>query len=132
MRHEGWDTLLGEICSFCEKHNIPILSMDEIFLMKGRSRRKTHHITNLHNYKVELFYATIDSQLQELNNCFIETNIKLLICVTSLNPNNLFASFDKKKLIRFAQFYLQDFSATDLVILEIYILDMCSAKKSHL
>ena len=61
MRDEGWDTLLGEICSFCEKHNISILSMDANFLMKGRSRRKTHHVTNLHHYNVELFYSTIDS-----------------------------------------------------------------------
>ena len=107
--------------------------MDENFLMKGRSRRKTHHVTNLHHYKVELFYATIDSQLQELNNLFSEANIELLICVTCLNPNDLFASFDKEKLIHFSQFYPQDFSATDLVILdnqlETYILDMRSAKE---
>ena len=133
LRDEGWDTLLGEICSFCEKHNIPIFSMDENFLMKGRSLRKTNHVTNLHHYKVELFYPTIDSQLQELNNHFSETNIELLIYVACFNPNDLFASFDKEKFIRFAQFYPQDLSATDLVILdnqlETYILDMRSAKE---
>ncbi|KAK1402401.1 hypothetical protein POM88_002006 [Heracleum sosnowskyi] len=63
LRDDGWDDLLGELCSFCENHSILVLSMDEGFQMKGRSRRKTHQVTNLHHYKVEFFYATIDSQL---------------------------------------------------------------------
>ena len=71
--------------------------------------------------------------MQELNNHFSETNIELLICVTYLNSNDLFASFDKEKLIRFSQFYPQDFSVTDLVILDnqlqTCILDMRSAKE---
>ncbi|KAK1355670.1 hypothetical protein POM88_048926 [Heracleum sosnowskyi] len=44
LRDDGWDDLLGELCSFCEKHSILVLSMDEGFQMKGRSRRKTHQV----------------------------------------------------------------------------------------
>ena len=49
-------------------------------------------------------------QLQELNNRFNEVNTELLICVACLNPSNPFASFDKQRLNRFAEFYPKDFS----------------------
>jgi hypothetical protein len=41
--------------------------MDERFARKGKSRRNVQVITNLHNYRVELFYTVIDKQLQELD-----------------------------------------------------------------
>ena len=84
--------------------------MDNTFLIRGRPQCKAHEITNLHHYQVELFYVVIDKQLQELNSCFTEGNTKLLLCVACLNPSDSFISFDKQKLIRLAQFYLQEFS----------------------
>ncbi len=67
-------------------------------------------MTNLHHYRVELFYAIIDKQLQKLNNRFTKSNTELLLCVSCLSPSDSFATFDKKKLIRLAQFYPKDFS----------------------
>ena len=55
--------------------------MDDIFLVRGQSWRKAHGMTNLHYYCVELFYAIIDMQLQELNNRFTKSNTELLLCV---------------------------------------------------
>ena len=48
-----------------------------------------------------------------------------------LNPSGSFSAFDKKKLIRFAQFYPFAFSALDLVALDsqletYYVFDMRS------
>jgi hypothetical protein len=54
--------------------------------------------------------------------------MKLLSCMTALNPSNSFASFDANKVHRFAEFYRNDFSASDLIRLKIqlhnYIDDM--------
>ena len=72
--------------SFCTTHDIPILNMDEIFKVSGRSRCNTQQNTNLHHYRVELFYIVID-------------------CMACLNPSNLFVTFDKEKLICLAKFY---------------------------
>ena len=118
MRDDGWSSLLDQVFYFCERHNIDIPSMNDAFLTRGRPRCKAYEITNLHHYQVELFYVVIDMQLQELNSRFIEVNIELLLCVACLNPCDSFISFDKKKLLRLAQFYPQDFSPIELMILD--------------
>ncbi|ESR59969.1 hypothetical protein CICLE_v10017609mg [Citrus x clementina] len=84
--------------TFCNKHDIDVLNMDDLFLITGRSRHKAREITNLHRYQVELFYAVLDMHLQELNNRYNESNMKLLIGLACLCPNDLFAAFDKEKL----------------------------------
>uniref|UniRef100_A0A2N9GIB5 TTF-type domain-containing protein n=1 Tax=Fagus sylvatica TaxID=28930 RepID=A0A2N9GIB5_FAGSY len=130
MRDNGWESLLAEVLLFCDKHDIPILNMDEIFVVGGRLRRQTPQITNLHHFRVELFYTVIDMQLQELNNRFSEANTELLLCMACLNPSNSFCAFDKQKLIRLAELYPYDFSESDLMALDIqlqnYIVDLQS------
>nr|KYP46931.1 hypothetical protein KK1_031413 [Cajanus cajan] len=95
----------------------------------GRSRRRVEQVSNLHHFQVELFFQVIDQQLQELNNCFTEANIELLLCVACLNPRDSFSTFDKEKLIRFAQFYSFEFSPVELLALdnqlENYFIDVC-------
>ena len=130
MRENGWSSLLDEVSTFCGINKIVVPNMDDIFLARGRSRHKAHGITNLHYYRVELFYAIIDMQLKKLNNRFTESNIELLLCVSCLSPFDLFATFDKQKLIRLAQFYPRDFSSSELMILSNqlnnYIFDVRS------
>ena len=132
-REDGWDFLLDEVCLFCEKHEIIIPKMDEMFITSGRSRRKVQQITNLHHYRVELFCAVIDLQFQELNNRFNEINMELLLCMACLNPSDSFAAFDKKKLIRLAEHYPCEFSKLDILALDTeldtYINDLKSAKE---
>ena len=41
MRDDEWISLLTEVSSFCTTHDIPILNMDEIFVVSGRPRRNT-------------------------------------------------------------------------------------------
>ncbi|PKA48046.1 hypothetical protein AXF42_Ash015809 [Apostasia shenzhenica] len=50
-------------------------------------------------------------QLQELNGHFTETTTELLLCMESLNPNNLFFAFNKIKLVKLARFYPLNFSS---------------------
>lgn len=130
MRDDGWKQLLSEVLSFCEKHLIVIPNMDDIYVVRGRARRNAQHHTNMHHYKVELFYWVIDKQLQELNDRFTEVNTELLLCMACLNPRNSFSAFDKDKLIRLAQFYSLEFSEVELMALdnqlETYIIDVRS------
>jgi len=97
---------------------------------RGRSRRGVQNPTNMHYFRVDLFYSVIDMQLQELNDRFTEANTELLLCVTCLCPNDLFCGYDKQKLIRLAQIYQEDFSPIELLKLEdqleTYILDVRS------
>ena len=115
---------------FCTTHDISILNMNETFVVSGRPRRNTQQNTNLHHYRVELFYTVIDMQLQELNNRFSEANIDLLLCMAYLNPSNSFVAFDKEKLILLAKFYPSNFLGTNILALDSqlqnYIFDMRS------
>ena len=91
--------------------------MDEPFVISGRPRNIQQN-TNLHHYRVELFYIVIDLQLHELNNRFSEANTDLLLCMAYLNPSNSFVSFDKEKLIRLTKFYSSDFLGIDILALD--------------
>ncbi|XP_034203535.1 zinc finger MYM-type protein 1-like [Prunus dulcis] len=125
MRNNGFDALVEEVSSFCDKHHIDVPTMDEAFVLPGRSRRNAPIKTNRHHYRVELFIYVIDEQLTELDDRFNEVNTELLICLACLSPNDSFVAFDKQKLLRLAQFYPQDFSDGDLLALddqlELYI-----------
>ena len=61
MREDEWNSLLIEVFSFCTMHDISILNMDETFVISGRSLCNTQQKTNLHHYRVELFYTVIDN-----------------------------------------------------------------------
>ena len=132
MRDDGWDSLLSEVYTFCDKNEIIIPNMDDLFVDRKRSRRKAE-VTNLHYFRVEIFLTSIDKQLQELDRRFNEVNTELLLCVACLDPKDSFSAFDKIKLIRLSQFYPVDFSDSDRVKLSnqlaTYIIDMCSNDK---
>ncbi|KAL6953921.1 hypothetical protein U1Q18_052845 [Sarracenia purpurea var. burkii] len=131
LRDSGWSSLMDEVSSFCGKYQIDVPNMDEKYVMRRRSRRQAQNITNSHHYRVELFYAVVDMQIQELNNRFNEVNTELLLCVACLNPLDSFAAFDKKRLIRLAEFYPTDFSDVEILVisdqLENFILDVRSS-----
>ncbi|XP_050147295.1 uncharacterized protein LOC126622549 [Malus sylvestris] len=79
MRNNGFDALVDEISSFCEKHHIDVPNMEEAFILPGRSRRYTPIKTNRHHYRVELFIYVIDEQITELEDHFNEYTFDLLI-----------------------------------------------------
>ncbi|XP_030963356.1 uncharacterized protein LOC115984473 [Quercus lobata] len=68
---------------------------------------------------------------EELNSRF--KNSELLLCVACLNPDNLFSTFNKEKLIWLAPFYPSDFSTVQVSFLdnnlETYIHDMWSIEE---
>ena len=131
MRNNGFDALVDEVSSFCEKHHIDVPNMEEAFILPGRSRRNAPIKTNHHHYRVEPFIYVIDEQITELEDRFNEVNTELLICMACLSPKDSFVAVDKPKLLRLAQFYPQDFSDEDRLALEdqldIYIHYVCSS-----
>jgi len=119
---------IGRSVSFCIKHDINILNIDYEYKLRGRSRRKSQGITNLHHFRYELFNNIIDMQLTELDDLFSETSMKLLLCVACINPSDSFSTFNKEKFIRLAHFYPNEFSIVDLMVLgdrlDTYIIDL--------
>ncbi|ESR41212.1 hypothetical protein CICLE_v10027276mg [Citrus x clementina] len=96
MREHGWNSLLSQVSSFCEKRFIIVPVMENMFLTPGRSRHRAQEITNIHHYRIDLFCTILDMQLQELNSRFNEINTKLLMCLACLCPKDLFAAFNKE------------------------------------
>ncbi|XP_047264320.1 uncharacterized protein LOC107865320 [Capsicum annuum] len=71
-------------------------------------------VTYSHHLRVELFYAIIDLQLQELNNPFDVVSGNLLLGMASLNPINAFTNFDKKKIMIFVKHFPDEFGESKL------------------
>ncbi|CAL2225202.1 unnamed protein product [Prunus armeniaca] len=103
MRDNGFEALLDQVSSFCGKHDIDVSNMDYAYVANWRSHRKAPRITKIHHYRVDIFIQIIEGQLAELNHRFSE-------------------------LLRFAEFYPQEFTPRDLFTLEdqlrIYIHHM--------
>jgi hypothetical protein len=57
-------------------------------------------VTNLHYYRVDMFYMVIDMQLQELNGRIMEITTELFMCMLCLDQNNSFSAFNIDKLLK--------------------------------
>jgi hypothetical protein len=80
--------------SFCEKHNIDVPDINARYVeRRGRARHQQADFTIEQHYRVDIFYASIDSQLQELNHWFSEHAMELLILSSALDPRSALESF---------------------------------------
>ncbi|XP_042396464.1 uncharacterized protein LOC121986566 [Zingiber officinale] len=59
FREEGWYTITDKVNTFCELNEIQVPKMKDNCLIGGRSRRRRQVITNLHYYRVEIFYPKL-------------------------------------------------------------------------
>ncbi|KAG5621258.1 hypothetical protein H5410_006476 [Solanum commersonii] len=82
--------------------------MDASYFL-GKSKRKVLDVTYFHHLRIEIFYVVIDLHLQELNNRFDIVSTDLLLGMASLNSVNSFGSFDKGRIIRLAEYYMNEF-----------------------
>ncbi|KAJ9539525.1 hypothetical protein OSB04_032258 [Centaurea solstitialis] len=119
-RNEGWQPLLSNITSFCNKYDVENLNMEHPYY-NGISRRKGSKVSNSRHYQVDVFYSVIDMQLQELNNRFNEANTMLLLSISSLCPRQSFKAFQVDELMKMAQFYPVEFPSTELEALRCNI-----------
>ncbi|TYH12885.1 hypothetical protein ES288_A06G101500v1 [Gossypium darwinii] len=114
LRDDGWNELLKNVISFCETSD----------------PNKKEDVTVEHHYRVDIFFATIDTQLQELKSRFNENVVELLTLTTALDPKEFFKLFDIDKIcILVNKFYPEDFSQQEKerlpYELKHYELDVC-------
>ncbi|KAI3702819.1 hypothetical protein L6452_28571 [Arctium lappa] len=114
FRVNGFYSLLKKVSSFCEKHDIEMLNMDEAYV-NPRNRRQKTNITNQHYYEFDCFNTIVDIQIQEFDGIFNDSSFELLTCMAALNPRDSFCAFDPSKLLRLTEFYPDDFSSVEIM-----------------
>uniref|UniRef100_A0A803KTI3 TTF-type domain-containing protein n=1 Tax=Chenopodium quinoa TaxID=63459 RepID=A0A803KTI3_CHEQI len=115
LRNDGWESLLHNVKFFCEKNGVTVPDMDSPYVdvlksIRQQSRQKDN-VTMEHHYRVDIFMAAIDRQLQELNARFSERANELLILSAALNPRDGYKSFNIEHICKLARdFYPIDFT----------------------
>ncbi|KAH9743238.1 TTF-type domain-containing protein [Citrus sinensis] len=111
FRDDGWITLLNQVKSFCKARNIDIPEMNAHY-----------NFTVAEHYRVNLFYAVIDCQLQELSSRFNEHAVLLLILSSALDPHECKESFRIGGDCQLAdKFYPANFTDVDKMNLKIQL-----------
>ncbi|TYJ00032.1 hypothetical protein E1A91_A13G059100v1, partial [Gossypium mustelinum] len=129
LEDDGWNEFLKNVISFCETLELDFPDMNAQFIV-GRSHNKKEDVTVEHQYRVNIFFATIDTELQELKSMFNEHVVELLTLTTTLDPKEFFKLFDIDKIfILVNTFYLEDISHQEKKCLPYelkhYELDAC-------
>jgi hypothetical protein len=117
---DGWETFIYKVVEFYVGHEIDITDMEEAYILcGGRDRHKPNRFNIDHYFKVEVFRATFDTQLAELNLKFNEKVIGLLsICVTLVLKNG-YASFQASEICKLVEKYNPtDFNQQERIRLE--------------
>jgi hypothetical protein len=114
---EGWETFFFQVVEFCVDHGIDIPDMKEPYILRGgRARRQADYFTKERYFRVEVFRATLDSQLNELNLKFNEKVMGLLSISVTLIPKNGFVSFNAKEICKMVgMYYPGDFTQQDII-----------------
>ncbi|XP_057746727.1 uncharacterized protein LOC130965998 [Arachis stenosperma] len=121
LRDGGWCNFLANVKDFCEKHEIEVPNMSAQYVF-GRGRSRQPNVTVEHHYRIDVFLATIDSQIQELNSRFNEQIIELLTLSCTLDPKDNFKSFNIEEISKLAEkFYPLDFPSNELNILKSHL-----------
>jgi len=117
---DGWETFYLTVFEFCMEHDVVVPNMEETYILRGgRARRPPNHFTNEHYFRVEIFRATIDTQLAELTLKFNEKVMDLLSLSVTLIPKNGFASFQAIEICKLVEkYYPADFNQQEIFGLE--------------
>ncbi|XP_073294927.1 uncharacterized protein [Primulina huaijiensis] len=123
LKDDKWDDLLEKVKSFCVARNIDVPDFSAQYVdRRGRARHHQGNFTIEHHYRVNFFYATIDSQLQEINVRFSEYAMNLLMLSSALNPQNASDSLRYMDICKLVEnFYPQDFTSEEKERLEMQL-----------
>ncbi|KAG8657454.1 hypothetical protein MANES_03G069164v8, partial [Manihot esculenta] len=120
------DDLITKVISFCKLVNIYVPNLNALYVTRrGRARHQQDEITIEHHYRIDIFNAVINSQLQELNNKFNNHIVELLSFSSVLDPKEMRASFKTDDICKMVEkIYPQGFVEYEMVQLrfEIYSL----------
>ncbi|XP_044323828.1 zinc finger MYM-type protein 1-like [Triticum aestivum] len=79
---DGYQEFIVTVVEFCTNHSIVIPDFEEAYIMRGgRARHQPNQLTKEHYFRVEIFYATLDTQLFELNHRFNEKFLRRVLSV---------------------------------------------------
>jgi hypothetical protein len=112
LRNEKLEPFIYTVKSFCKKNEIDIPNMNARYTARGRPHRQDEEfsITMEHHFRIDVFTAVIDFQLQELNSIFSEHAVELLILSAALSHKNAYKSFKIDDICNLVEkFYPQDF-----------------------
>uniref|UniRef100_A0A8R7QUZ5 HAT C-terminal dimerisation domain-containing protein n=1 Tax=Triticum urartu TaxID=4572 RepID=A0A8R7QUZ5_TRIUA len=127
LREDGWESMLGDVHVFCEKHDIVELDMEEAYV-NPKKRRQVTGITTKHHYQLDCFNGVFDWLVQELDCRFSEASSNLLVLLAALSPRDSFRDFNLDNLMSLAKLYPEDFNSGDLRDLDkdlrLYIADV--------
>ena len=120
FRDEEWDNLLTTVKSFCEAHDIDVPYMNARYVERwGLAHYQQDDFTIEHHYQVDIFYAAIDSILQELNHRFSKHAVELLNLSSTLDPKEARESFRSIDiLLLVSKFYPKDFTNQEMTLLK--------------
>jgi hypothetical protein len=112
----GWEEFYIRLVEFCFGHCIDVPNMQEPYILRGG---QPNQLTKEVYYRVEMFRATLDTQLQELDNRFNEKVMDLLSTSATLIPRNRFRSFRASAICEMVKkYYPIDFTQQDRYGLE--------------
>ena len=110
LREDGWNSLLENVLSFCEEHDLSVPDLNAQYF-QGRRRHQQNQLTMEHHYHFDIFNEVIDFQLQELNNRFSAETMDLLTLISALDPNEKYKSFNIDNICTLAiKYYPLDFT----------------------
>ncbi|XP_061993478.1 uncharacterized protein LOC133711362 [Rosa rugosa] len=121
MREKGWDDLVRDVESFCEKHDIDMLDMNACYKDSTcRCCQQRNFITVEHHYHMDVFNALVDFQLSELNRRLSDQALELLILSSTLDPRDNFRNFKTEVVCNLAKkFYPEDYDDGEMFALEL-------------
>jgi hypothetical protein len=91
---------------------------------RGRSchQNEESSMTMEHHFRIDVFVAAIDFQLQELDNRFSEHAVELLRLSAALSPQDAYKSFKIDDICSLVEkFYPQDFTEQEKIILRFQL-----------
>lgn len=117
---DGWEQFFFRVVEFCVEHGTAIPNMEETYIMcGGRARHQPDHFSKEQYFRVEIFRATIDCQLHELDRRFNEKIMDLLSTSATLISRNRFKSLKGSDICELVKkYYPADFTQQDRYGLE--------------
>ncbi|XP_025664374.1 uncharacterized protein [Arachis hypogaea] len=112
MRESSWEAFIKEVILFCEKHEVEVPDLNAMHISRrGRTRKIVDQISVEHHYRVNLFLAVIDTQLQEINGRFNDNMVELLTLSSTLDPRENYKLFSVNKVCELVErFYPGNFT----------------------
>jgi hypothetical protein len=110
---------------FVKKNEIDVPDMNARYIRaRGRSCRRDEEssMTMEHHFRIDVFIAAIDFQLQELDNRCSEHVVELLSLSAALSPQDAYKSFKIDDICSLVEkFYRQDFTEQEKTILRFQL-----------